>query len=75
MKKPNSVDLAQRTLIGMVIGIFIVSIPISLSDLSQLNVSHFIVAGMVVFSIMMMYQLWGSRFLDTLSKILNGFGG
>ncbi|MDS3859439.1 hypothetical protein RIF25_01330 [Thermosynechococcaceae cyanobacterium BACA0444] len=68
-------DLAQRTLIGMAIGIFIVSIPISFSDLSQLNASHLIVATIFLLSIMMMYQFWGNRFLDTLSKILNGFGG
>lgn len=67
--------LVQRLLIGIGLGIFVVSIPISLSDVSQFNLFHLIAAGLVVFSITVVYQFWGDRVLDTLSNILNGFGG
>lgn len=67
-------SLVQRFLIGILLGIFVVSIPISLSDLGQLNVAHYLAAVIGVFLVSMMYQFWGHHFLNTLSNLLNSFG-
>lgn len=73
LQKRSHVSLIYKFLGGAALGALVISIPFSYSSALDLSPLQMALAGFVVVSSGVLTSLWGQKFIDAVTQMLNGF--
>jgi hypothetical protein len=71
-KQPSLTQVIYRFLGGAALGNFVVIIFISYGSSIDLNLVQVSVASLLVITCGLLSSIWGEKFIDTVTRILNG---
>ncbi|HLO47824.1 MAG TPA: hypothetical protein VK211_05325 [Kamptonema sp.] len=73
-KKHSATKVIYRFLGGAALGAFAIFIPISYGSSIDLNLVQIGMVSLVVMSCGLLSSLWGEKFIDAMTSLLNSFG-
>ena len=74
LKQGNGAKFISRFLGGAALGAFVVSIPISYGSSIDLNLVQLTIASLLIISSGLLSSLWGEKFIEAVTGVLNSFG-
>lgn len=74
LKQGNVAKFIYRFLGGAVLGAFVVSIPIFYGSSIDLNLVQLGIASLLIISSGLLSSLWGEKFIEAVTAVLNSFG-
>ncbi|MFM2062631.1 MAG: hypothetical protein RLZZ507_2301 [Cyanobacteriota bacterium] len=74
IKQRSTAKVIYRFLGGTAFGVLVVTIPISLSSIDDLNLFHLVIALFLILLSGLLSSIWGEKFIDAITRVLNSFG-
>ncbi|AFZ59213.1 hypothetical protein H6G54_02320 [Anabaena cylindrica FACHB-243] len=74
LKQNYRAKLVYRFFSGVAIGTFLIIIPISYASSTDLNLVQIIIALLVIISSGLLSSIWGEKFLNVVTQLLNSCG-
>ena len=74
IKQRFTPKVIYRFLGGAVFGVLVVTIPISLSSIDDLNLFHLFIALFLILLSGLLSSILGEKFIDAITRVLNSFG-
>ncbi|MBX9254190.1 hypothetical protein H1Q63_09565 [Desmonostoc muscorum CCALA 125] len=75
LKQRRGAKVIYRFLGGAALGAFVVIIPISYGSSIDLNLVQIGIAFSLIISCGLLSSVWGDKFLDAVTRVLNSFAG
>jgi hypothetical protein len=75
LKQGSGAKVIYRFLGGAALGAFVVIIPISYGSSIDLNLVQIGIAFSLIISCGLLSSVWGDKFIDAVTRVLNSFAG
>jgi hypothetical protein len=75
LKQRSGAKVIYRFLGGAALGAFVVIIPISYGSSIDLNLVQIGIAFSLIISCGLLSSVWGDKFIDAVTRVLNSFAG